>query len=561
MSGSVSGQSEMKDLAGFRERLSIRTRSAFLVADPERLINYGRFLAASCAFVALYFDPTKPSVHNGEANIILVFYWIFSIFLLKFRIRRKINSGIHVVTHLIDVFILGLLAFYTDELTSPFFSFFPFTLMAMTMRWGLAGAIAGAILLEIVLVVIGIPDLLDGDSELNFLIMGSAYFLVAAIMLGYFGAYRDASVERLVMMANWPTSSRLGDRIALLDAVCGHAYAVLRCDDMFILWREQEGDEAYFVRWCAERNAGSVNEVRACDRISAQFVDCMDAERPRLLTDRDAELLEKLAAGFEQFSLPSDAFGVCAGFSGLRFMGVVCMIRPSCGVDDALMLVDIVAARAGSELERTELMQRQAANLQAAERSKLAQNLHDSVLQDLTAISLKLGSIARLTPEANPGLSDVQALLSEQQHRIREFVEHQWERGNKLISDLHDDLKRHAAILEKKWNVNIPFEWQGEILRSTRVYNDAIALLLSEATANAVRHGRSSTISFSVRNLGQSIEILVQDNGCGMELKKKCNLPKSLKERITLLGGSLSFVDSSLGVCMLIEIPVSEFRN
>src|SRR3546814_16581946 len=89
--------------------------------------------------------------------------------------------------------VLGCLAVLTDELASPFFSFLPFVLLVTTMRWGLGGAILGAVVLETVLFAVGLPDLQDGESELNIFVTRSAYFAVAATMLGYFGAYRERS--------------------------------------------------------------------------------------------------------------------------------------------------------------------------------------------------------------------------------------------------------------------------------------------------------------------------------------------------------------------------------
>ena len=50
----------------------------------------------------------------------------------------------HVLTHAIDIIVIGALLHLTDELTSPFFAFFHFMLFAATIRWGMTGALRGA---------------------------------------------------------------------------------------------------------------------------------------------------------------------------------------------------------------------------------------------------------------------------------------------------------------------------------------------------------------------------------------------------------------------------------
>src|SRR3546814_17886035 len=80
------------------------------------------------------------------------------------------------------------------------------------MRLGLGGAILGAVVLETVLFAVGLPDLQDGESELNIIVTRSAYFAVAATMLGYFGAYRERSRQRLVKLADWPVAAIAGKR-------------------------------------------------------------------------------------------------------------------------------------------------------------------------------------------------------------------------------------------------------------------------------------------------------------------------------------------------------------
>src|SRR3546814_6277700 len=75
----------------------------------------------------------------------------------------------------------------------------------------------------------------------------------------------------------------------------------------------------------------------------------------------------------------------CSGaFSSIRYRGKAFVIHPSCQLYESVSLTGIIAARLGSELERLALMQPPAVTARAQERLRLARDLHDSILQDLT---------------------------------------------------------------------------------------------------------------------------------------------------------------------------------
>src|SRR3546814_15642676 len=95
------------------------------------------------------------------------------------------------------------------------------------MRWGLGGAILGAVVLETVLFEVGLPDLQDGESELNIFVTRSAYFAVAATMLGSFGAYRERSRQRPARLAEWPFDAIAGNRQHWRGSLFQHAADVL----------------------------------------------------------------------------------------------------------------------------------------------------------------------------------------------------------------------------------------------------------------------------------------------------------------------------------------------
>lgn len=547
-----------------------QTRNALLITDPERLINYGRVVTAGFAIIAIHLDPTQPSVFRAETRHVLAFYALLATFLLAFPIRRPVAHPAHLVIHLIDSAVLGWLAFLTNELTSPFFSFLPFTLMAMTVRWGLRGAIGGALLLEVILLAIGIPDILDGESELNLLIMRSTYFLVAATMLGYFGAYREGSQARLTHLANWPLDSAVVDKSGWLTRLCSHAAEVIGCDNLIVVWRDQDEPVGSLVEW--SRKGLRVIDLAADDAASGDLWQAIDQDVLAATPGTGGRLLEPaertlLANGFAPFITAgsnSKTLGVLAGFSGLRFRGAVYINDPDCRPEDAILLTEIIATRIGSEIDRLDLISRIADSARVEERSRLARDLHDSILQDLTATALKLRSASISAPDAAPQLREIETLVIEQQRRIRRFVEDQREGGIETPIDMCADLQRHAEILEMKWGISVAFVWAGPRIHPGRIFVEEIVQLVSEATANAVRHGAASALAVRARVFRQSLQVDVIDNGSGLAIGGGSgNAPTgslSLRGRLNQLGGTMTLIERTPGLEVNMVIPIGNRR-
>lgn len=541
-----------------------QTRNALLITDPERLINCGRVITAGFAIIAIHLDPTQPSVFRAESRHLLTFYALLATFFLFFPIRRPVASPAHLIVHLVDIGVLGWLAFLTNELTSPFFSFLPFTLMAMTVRWGLRGAIAGALLLEVILLAIGIPDILDGESELNVLIMRSTYFMVAATMLGYFGAYREGSQARLAHLANWPLDSTMVDKSGWLTRLCSHAAEVIGCDNLIVVWRDQDQPVGSVVEWSKDglRVTDLVDDVQSHDRwlaIDRDVLAATPSSGARLLEPIERGLTAKGLATLVTAGAASATMGVLAGFSGLRYRGAVYVVDPDCRPEDAILLTDIIATRIGSEIDRLDLTTRIADAARVEERGRLARDLHDSILQDLTATALKLRSVSIRAPEAAPKLREIETLVIEQQRRIRRFVEDQREGGGvESPVDMCTDLQRHAEILEMKWGIAIAFVWTGPRIQPGRNFVEEVVQLVSEATANAVRHGAARVLTVSVNILHESLQLDVVDNGTGLAVGSNPAGSLSLRGRLAQLGGTMTLNRKIQGLEVSMFIPVQK---
>lgn len=555
----VTGDSDDRGRAGWR--FDARWPHGFRFAsEPEWLIGVGRLVTSLLAAVAIYLDPTQPARSLSEVQTVLAVYILFSLLLVLFPVQRPIDSKAHIVTHAIDILVLGWLAFLTDELTSPFFAFLPFTLLAATMRWGMPGAVIGAVALELVLLIVGWPDLEDGESELNILIMRSAYFLVAAGMLGYFGAYRDRSRHRLARLASWPFAPPTGEHGSWLQGILDHAADVLGEPQLVVLWQDQEESAGKVATW-------TEGTLRLADVRGTQLWAAWSEElqRPPIVGQNRAAEAERLkalsGALFELGRLHEPIEHVCsAAFSSIRYRGWLFVINARHRHEDSTSLTEIIATRIGYELERLALMHEVFSTARFQERVRLARDLHDSVLQDLTAASLKLkAATGFVPPEAQPALRSVSALMLDQQRRIRMFVE------NARMVEPREQVALPLALadsiqtLREQWCCDIHLTVEPPDFDVPGQFSAEVTQLISEATANAVRHGHATRIDLAVARRAGRLQLRIADNGSGITEPSmgEQREPLSLSTRVADLAGSLAITRFSPGVAMLIELPIA----
>ena len=92
-----------------------------------------------------------------------------------------------------------------------------------------------------------------------------------------------------------------------------------------------------------------------------------------------------------------------------------------------------------------------------------------------------------------------------------------------------------------------------------------IELLLAEAAANAVQHGKASLLKIMVEQAPNNIRLRIAETGCGLsgvtgtytqrELMARVIGPQSICRRVAELGGALTLSTSDKGVELNVELP------
>jgi signal transduction histidine kinase len=237
-----------------------------------------------------------------------------------------------------------------------------------------------------------------------------------------------------------------------------------------------------------------------------------------------------------------------------------------------MTLAGVVAREIGTSLEqlsRSEQLQEIAASQQ---RLRVARDLHDGVLQSLTAIRLELQSVAAsLESGALDGqrhrLLAIERTLAMEQRELRIFIDSLRPRednkaDNTLLVNL-DALRERVAL---EWKVPVTIRVGPKVLAIPDIIERAIPPMVHEAVVNALQHGDPSRIRVDVDVDNGTLRIVVADDGHGFPFRGRYDHaalaaarlgPASLRDRAASLGGILMIDSEGSGSRVEIALPLT----
>ncbi len=223
-------------------------------------------------------------------------------------------------------------------------------------------------------------------------------------------------------------------------------------------------------------------------------------------------------------------------------------------------LLWLMTRRLARSSEARERLLQNAVNASATERRRIARDLHEGVVQDLSTASLALTSEAA-APETPPAVA--QRLL-----HVDEGIRGSVRALRSLVLEIYPPklaADRLAGALDELVGPASAagLDVQVRVEDVTGVSDDAVALVwrtAQEAVRNATRHARGSRLEVSVRRSGPRVSLRVADDGVGFvpgafSPQGRFGL-RSLQDLATEAGGRLD-VESGpgRGTTVLLEVP------
>ena len=158
-----------------------------------------------------------------------------------------------------------------------------------------------------------------------------------------------------------------------------------------------------------------------------------------------------------------------------------------------------------------------------AERTRLAQDLHDTVLQGIISAAMQLDVAVDQLPANSPA----KLRLS----RVLELMRHVMEEGRNAIRGLRssnsvsdsdsDDLGQAFSRIPQDLGIEVQIDFRVIVLGSARklhpLIRDEVYHIGRELLVNAFRHSRASCIEVELEYAPKRFRIVVRDDGCGID--------------------------------------------
>ena len=234
-----------------------------------------------------------------------------------------------------------------------------------------------------------------------------------------------------------------------------------------------------------------------------------------------------------------------------------------------LAWLERIAMHIGPALENIFLLRHLRARAIEAERSRIARDLHDGILQTLLSIEIQLDVLRRRVPatpeQAVAGLTTLQQTVKNEGAELRQIVTDL--RPLRVQSaDLVDLMRGFAERYRNESTIALDLLIDSAQLRAPDRVCREIFQIYREALNNIKKHAKASHVVVKLSQDDSRLVLVVDDNGEGFsfagrftadELDRLRLGPISIKERTRTVGGVLT-VESNPGhgARLTIEVPL-----
>lgn len=214
-----------------------------------------------------------------------------------------------------------------------------------------------------------------------------------------------------------------------------------------------------------------------------------------------------------------------------------------------------------TQLKETEAqlqsMMTQMMHIQEEERRRFSRDLHDGIGQSL--FSLKIAIDSMLSDNKDASLEQLGRQVAQLMVEVRGLA---WELRPSVLDDLGivPALRTYIENFERHYGIRVGFECdlrkRPSLLAETTIYR-----VVQEALTNAGKYADVSEASVTLRGLGETIEVAIEDRGKGFERENSGRGVGlfGMEERARAVSGEIRISSSpGKGTKVLLKVPAGE---
>jgi signal transduction histidine kinase/ligand-binding sensor domain-containing protein len=153
------------------------------------------------------------------------------------------------------------------------------------------------------------------------------------------------------------------------------------------------------------------------------------------------------------------------------------------------------------------------------ERERIARALHDTLLQGVQSLTLRLQTIISQLPADAPVRVNMEALLDSADQMIVDGRDQVMDlrASMEFGSDLPATLESTAASMAQEYDIKFSFSAEGLLQPTQALVSDEIYCIAREALSNAFRHARAKRVEVHLSYGCEVFELHIRDDGLGID--------------------------------------------
>jgi two-component system sensor kinase FixL len=220
------------------------------------------------------------------------------------------------------------------------------------------------------------------------------------------------------------------------------------------------------------------------------------------------------------------------------------------------------------EMEERRRLEHETLDLSERERQAFGHELHDVVCQELASIAIAGHLLTRRLKSQNIGeaqqAAEIATMVDRALMKARSVARGFFTAGFNVVG-LAEALRENARNVTERTGINCSVAWQETLL----IQNEDVVMhffrIAQEGIQNAVRHAEASNIQVSLHRIGDTVHLVIEDNGKGFsrtDLQTSGLGLRIMKYRASLIGGVL-YIESNPphGTRIVCAIPVETISN
>ncbi len=544
----------------------------------ERQIVYARPIFILLSLLAVF--EQVPSRGTRRSTSFLIAYLMVA--LLVTQIERLLSNRSWHLPLACDLLALGFFLYLSP---SPVPVWFPYMFIcyAAGIRWGFDATLPLAGGLSLILVLLtAVKGEIHWMRVIAWLGLTSGTFAGGA-GLAFLGDRNRQFVAQIDFLSRISATMQVDQGLAeSLRLFLQELATSFSAEEALLLYRDTDLERIFLWRMKIGESERLVPESMPLSRIDGFLLDDMDAticwnslagrgegfgwdhrdgrvikNLPRLPGPAQQQLQVRsfMTVAFEQAGEPTGRIFLLNGRQPFQ--------------KEELVWLEHIAAHVGPALENIFLLRHLRARAIEAERSRIARDLHDGILQTLLSIEIQLDVLRRKASaapdQAASSLANLQQTVRNEGAELRQIVNDL--RPLRVQSaDLVDLMRGFAERYRNESTIALDLLIDSAQLRAPDRVCREVFQIYREALNNIKKHAKASHVVVKLSQDDSRLVLVVDDNGEGFsfagrftgdELDRLRLGPISIKERARTVGGVLT-VESNPGhgARLTIEVPL-----